>query len=303
MQRSICALLIAAIAFLGGCGSAGKPEKVLATVNGQPVTEKMVEDEAKSLPPYVRPILDTPAGRQQFLESLITRDLLVQEALRRGIDRREDVRERLGMARRSILLEALLRDVTDKAPGLSDEALRKFYDANISSFRVGERVKVSHLLFRDRAQAEEMAKKARSGVSFGELMKDASSAGGTAADLGFIEKGSFVKEFEAAAFGAAPGSIVGPVRTTYGYHVILVGEKRPAGTRPFEEVKGQIASDLREQAQREAFETLVAQAKKQAKVRLLVPMETAGPPPAAPASGGGKGAPPSAPSSPPKGGR
>jgi len=276
-------LLVLMVPILSACGGTGKgkQEKVLAMVNDQPITEAMLEEEAKSLPPYVRPILDTPSGRMQFLESLITRDLLMQEALRRGMDRREDVRERLNMARRSILLEALLRDVTEKAPGLSDESLKKFYDTNQESFQVGERVKVSHVLFKNRAKAEEMARKAKNGMPFEEIVKTVSKEGGIAADLGFIEQGKFDKVFEEAAFTAPTGKVTGPVNTAYGYHLILVREKRPAGVQPFEEVKEQIAADLREQAQREAFETLLAQMKKQAKIQLLVTPETESPSPTA----------------------
>lgn len=280
MRKLSVVLLVGTMAFLMGCSGAkeGKPEKILAMVNGQPITEAALEEEAKSLPPYVRPILETPQGRAQFLESLITRDLLMQEALRRGFDRKEEVRERLNMARRSILLEALLKDVTEKAPGLSDEALKKFYDANLESFRVGDRVRVSHVLFKDRAQAEAMAQRSKAGTPFEELMKDASKEGGVTADLGFIEKGKFDKAFEAAAFAAPTGSVAGPVRTAYGYHLIQVGEKKPAGLQSFDEVKGQIAADLREQAQRDAFETLLLQVKQKAKIQVVgLPEEGAAP--------------------------
>jgi len=283
MRKIAWMLFVLMVPFLSACGGAGKgkQEKVLAMVNGQPITEAMLDEEAKSLPPYVRPMLDTPSGRMQFLESLITRDLLMQEALRRGMDRREEVRERLNMARRSILLEALLRDVTEKASGLSDEALKKFYDANRENFQVGERVKASHVLFKDRAKVEKMAQEAKNGMPFEEIAKMASKEGGLAADLGFIERGKFDKKFEEAAFAAPTGSVTGPVKTAYGYHLIQVGEKRPAGTQPFEEVKGQIAADLREQAQREAFETLLSQMKKQARIQLLATPEAETPPPGA----------------------
>jgi peptidyl-prolyl cis-trans isomerase C len=283
MRKSAWVLLVLMVPFLPACGGAekGKPEKVLALVNGQPITEAMLREEAKSLPAYVRPILDTPKGREQFLESLITRDLLLQEALRRGMDRREDVRDRLNAARRSILLEALLRDVTEKAPGLSDEALKKFYDDNAENFKVGERVRVSHVLFKERAQAEETARKAKNGIPFKDIMKAASEEGGVTADLGFIERGKFDKEFEEAAFAAPAGKVTGPVKTAYGYHLIQAGEKRPAGLQSFDEVKEQIASDLREQAQREAFEALLAQMKKQSKIQLLASPEGETPSPAA----------------------
>jgi peptidyl-prolyl cis-trans isomerase C len=304
MRKLAWVLLVLMVPFLPACGEAGKgkQEKVLALVNGQPITEAMLGEEAKSLPAYVRPILDTPEGRMQFLESLITRDLLMQEALRRGMDRREEVRERLNMARRSILLEALLRDVTEKAPGLSDEAMKKFYDANPENFKVGERIKVSHVLFKEREQAEETARKAKNGMPFKEIMKAASEEGGVTADLGFIERGKFDKAFEEAAFAAPAGKVTGPVKSAYGYHLIQAGEKRPAGLQPFDEVKEQIAADLREQAQREAFETLLAQMKKQAKIQLLVSPGAEIPSPAAGAPRVPGGPSPQTVGSPPPGG-
>lgn len=280
MRKAAWVLLVIAAPLLSACGTGkAKQEKILAMVNGQPITETMLEEEAKSLPPYVQPMLETRAGREQFLESLITRDLLMQEAVRRGMDRREDIRERLSMARRSILLEALLRDVTENAPGLSEDALKKFYAANQESFRVSERVKVSHVLFKDRAKAEGWARKAENGMPFEEIMKEAPNDEGVAADLGFIERGKFDKAFEEAAFAAPAGKVTGPVRTVYGFHLIRTGEKRPAGMQAFDEVRGQIEAELREQAQREAFESLLAQMKKQAKIQVLAAPGGEGPPP------------------------
>ena len=265
-------LMAVIVPFLFACGGPGKKDQdaVLAMVDGDRITESMFRKEAESLPPYIRPIVDTPAGRMQFLESLISRELLLREAIRRGVDRRAEVRARLEQARRSILLEALLREVAEKAPGLSDEALRKYYEENKKSLEAGERVRVRHILFRDAGKAEEVANKARKGGPFEQLMRDAETAGGTTADLGLIERGDFDKEFENAAFGAPENSIAGPVKTVYGYHVIQVFDRRPAGVPPFEEIKGKIAADLREGAQRESFDNLVNGLKKQAKIRLSV---------------------------------
>jgi peptidyl-prolyl cis-trans isomerase C len=272
-----------------GCGTpSGKDGlgRVYAVVNGEPITEATLQKEVEGLPPYVRPILETPGGRAQFLESVITRDLLLREALRRGVDRRQEVADRVAMARKSILLEALLRDVAEKAPGLTDEALRRIYDGDSAQYQVGERAKVSHMLFRDKARAEEMYRRAQAGEPFEELMKEVGKRDGeVAADLGDIEKGNFVKEFEAASFSAAPGSVVGPVKTTYGWHVIKVYERKPAGVRPFEEVKPQLLAEQRERAQRDAFEALIADLRKSSNVRILVKLEEgAGRP--APAPGG-----------------
>ncbi len=265
----LAAVLAPALVACGGQGKGGA-NKVLAKVDGDVITAAAFEKEAEQQPPYVRPMLETPDGRKQFLERMITLDLLMREALRRGMDRREDVRDQLDQARKGIVLQALLREVAEKAPGLSDEALRKYYDANQAGFQVGDRVRVSHVLFKDRGRAEEAARRARKGEAFEEIVKDAAAEGGSGADLGFIEKGTFVKEFEAAAFSASPGSIAGPVKTIYGFHVLSVGERKAAGLQPFEEVKAKIASDLRESAQREAIEGLIADLKKRARIEMFV---------------------------------
>jgi len=268
-------LMIAAmlVPILLACGGpAGKrQETVLAEVNGETITSTEFDQEAKILPPYMRPILETPSGRRQFLESLITRDLLLQEAMRRGIDRRPEVFRRLGQARRSIVLEALLREVGEKAPGLSDEVLREHYEENAERYEAGERVRVRQVQYKDRALAEAASQKANKGEPFEQLMKEAESLGGKASDLGFIEKGETDKDFEEAAFASPPGSVIGPVRTIYGFHLIEVLEKKPAGRTPFEEVKEKIAAELRESAQREAFEQLVAGLRKSSRVTLRVP--------------------------------
>ncbi|MGZ8431321.1 MAG: foldase protein PrsA [Candidatus Deferrimicrobiaceae bacterium] len=283
------------------CGSAGKKEQdvVLAVVEGDRITESMFRKEAETLPPYIRPIVETQSGRMQFLDSLITRDLLMREALRRGIDRRVGVRGRLEQARRSILLEALLREVAENAPALSDEELRKYYEENKANLETGERVRVRHILFKEEGKAEGIAQRAKNGEPFEQLMQAAEAVGGTTADLGLIDRGSFDKDFENAAFEAPENSITGPVKTLYGYHVIQVLEKRPAGLPPFEEVKGKITAELREGAQREAFDKLVNGLKKQAKIRLAVPLPAEGPAPALPAGSDV----PSGGATPPKGGR
>lgn len=266
----IAAMLVPILVACGGPADK-RQDAVLAEVNGETITLAEFEQEAKALPPYMRPILETPNGRRQFLESLITRDLLLQEALRRGIDRKPEVHRRVGQARRSIVLEAFLREVGENAPGISDEALRKHYEENPESYEVGEQARIRQIQYKDRALAEAASKRVKKGEPFEQLMGEAESVGGKASDLGFIEKGEVDAEFEAAAFGPPPGSVVGPVRTIYGFHLIEVVDKRPAGRIPFEEAREKIASELRESAQREAFEQLVAGLRKSSRVTLREP--------------------------------
>jgi len=95
-------------------------------------------------------------------------------------------------------------------------------------------VKAQHILLRSaanddsvRAQAESIAKRARAGETFDQLAQTFSADGSASrgGDLGYFDRAAMVKPFSDAAFAAAPGTIVGPVKTEYGYHVIKVNDK------------------------------------------------------------------------------
>src|SRR3989304_6125899 len=91
-NRSMRKMLVLSVVFAlatsawGSPPGSGKQGTTLAVVNGELLTEATLMKEVENLPPYVRPILETPAGRAQFLEGVITRDLLMREALRRGME-------------------------------------------------------------------------------------------------------------------------------------------------------------------------------------------------------------------------
>src|SRR4030067_299244 len=103
------------------------------------------------------------------------------EALRRGAERRAGVRARLEQARRSILLEALFREVAENARVQSYEVLRRYYEENKANLETGERIRVRHILFKEEGKAEEAARRARKGEPFDQLMREAGVAGGSSA--------------------------------------------------------------------------------------------------------------------------
>jgi len=136
---------------------------------------------------------------------------------------------------------------------VSDEELRAYYNEHIEVYRIQNRVRVSHILFKTigktdaeveeiRKKAEEVLKKARHGAKFEDLAKQSSedTTKDKGGDLGWIVQGQTVPEFEKAAFTLPPGSISDLVRTQYGFHIIKVMEHQAARTQSFEEVRGSI---------------------------------------------------------------
>jgi len=136
---------------------------------------------------------------------------------------------------------------------VSDEELRAYYNEHIEVYRIQNRVRVNHILFKTigktdaeveeiRKKAEEVLKKARHGAKFEDLAKQYSedTTKDKGGDLGWIVQGQTVPEFEKAAFTLPPGSISDLVRTQYGFHIIKVMEHQAARTQSFEEVRGSI---------------------------------------------------------------
>ena len=105
--------------------------------------------------------------------------------------------------------------------------------------------------------AEDVAAQAKANPTrFGELAKRYSQDPGSAAqggDLGSNPRGTMVKAFDDAVFAMKSGDIVGPVQSEFGWHVIKLIDITPAKTRPFDEVKTQIETDLKRQKAGQKF--------------------------------------------------
>jgi peptidyl-prolyl cis-trans isomerase D len=153
---------------------------------------------------------------------------------------------------------------------VSDAQLHQAYAASMDNFRTPERVKVRHILFMTQgksddvkkaqlAKAQGVLKQLRTGADFADLARKNSEDPGSAAkggDLGYIVRGQTVPEFEKTAFNAKVNDISDIITTEYGYHIIQVQEKQAARVVPFEEVKNQIAEEVKKQGVGEKMQKL-----------------------------------------------
>ena len=169
---------------------------------------------------------------------------------------------------------------------ITEADAKKFYDTNTEEFKNPETVKASHILFTvNKTDSEEVVKqketaakdaaaRAKKGEDFNTLAKELSEEPGakeSGGDLGFFAKDRMVPEFANAAFSQKPGDISDPVKTQFGWHVIKVTEKKPAGTVPFEEVKDQITAYLKSAKQRDAVQAVLKKLKDSAQIESTLP--------------------------------
>lgn len=135
------------------------------------------------------------------------------------------------------------------------------YTKNASRYETPEMVKAAHILvpLAEKATAEEVKKAEESMAAIRKELADGKTfaqvadahngpnAAGPGGELGWIQRGQTVQPFEEAVFALEPGKLSETVRTPFGLHLILVSEKKAAGTRPLSEVEGEIRAELARQ--------------------------------------------------------
>jgi peptidyl-prolyl cis-trans isomerase D len=144
--------------------------------------------------------------------------------------------------------------LSNKVP-TDEKALRAYYQENQEQFTRPEQVHARHILVKTEGRTDEQARQileaARArlakGEDFAAVAREVSeepAAKTSGGDLGFFGRGQMIGPFEEAAFGAQPKTLVGPIKTDFGWHLIEVLEKRAAGTEPFEQVREMIRQRL-----------------------------------------------------------
>jgi peptidyl-prolyl cis-trans isomerase D len=154
-----------------------------------------------------------------------------------------------------------------------DAELRAVYAGSMDNFRMPERVKARHILIKTQGKsdaekkqalqkAQDLLKQLKAGGDFSQLAQknsDDTSNAPKGGDLGWFVRGQMVPEFDKAAFAMKPGELSDIVTTEFGYHIIKVDETESARVKPFEEVKGDLATELKKQRITEKMQTTADQ--------------------------------------------
>ncbi len=191
---------------------------------------------------------DSPEMRNALKEELNTRELIVREAKKKGLDKDTDVKTQMDLTAQTVLVRAYVADWV-KAHPVSDEALHKEYDA-IKAQMGDKEYKVRHILVDKEDEAKEIIAALQNGEKFEKLAERSKDPGSKAkgGDLDWNAPGNFVKPFSDAMVKLPKGKFTTqPVQTQFGWHVIEVDDIRDAKVPPFDEVKAQLTQRMQGQ--------------------------------------------------------
>ena len=232
-------------------------ETVAAVVNGREITVGHMILAASALPPQYRQL---PTDR---LYELVLEQLIQQEVLAQKHSGEVSPRGRMAMEnhKRALLAEEALAPVTQGAA--SESGIHRIYDEEFATLADTPEYNASHILVETKGEAQAMVAQLEKGADFATLARENSTgpSGPNGGSLGWFEKGMMVPEFEAAVVALEPGRISGPVKTRFGWHVILLNQTRLSEPPGLEDVRDRIVARLRREAVSDYMTELLSEAR------------------------------------------
>jgi len=281
MQRNVRNLAVALVAgtfaFAAGAQDKAAPKKSSeasapakksasssqrVTVNGVTIPQARIDAMNKELDAAGQP--SGPERQAAVREELVNREILAQAAAKRGLDKNPDVAAQMEMARQAVLIRALFEAESKKNP-ITDADLQKQYEQFKGSMGTNE-YKVRHILVDKEDDAKQVIADLGRGGDFAKLAKDKSKDPGSKENGGDLDWGPsarYVKPFADAVTTQQKGKVsAAPVKTDFGYHVIVVDDVRPLKVPEFGELKEQ----FRQRAQQQQIQKMVMELRQGAKI-------------------------------------
>jgi peptidyl-prolyl cis-trans isomerase C len=267
---ALCLILVAALI---SCTKKGVEQKgpYLAKVGNVTITQADYDREFKTLPEYAQQMFSDEQGKEKFLNEIINKEMLYQEALKKGFDKTPEFQKKLEEFKKLTLVTELFeKEVISKAK-VSDQEVKDYYEKHKEELVPTVQIKASHILVKSEDEAKKVLERLKKGEKFAEVAKAVSIDKGSAkngGDLGYFSKGQMVPEFEKAAASLKVGDVSVPVKTQFGYHIIMVTDKKKGSPVEFEKARDMISQRLSGEKQKETFEKYIAELKKSYKAEI-----------------------------------
>lgn len=218
----------------------------IATVNGKSIP-KSREDAIVALQ-VAQGRQDSEQLRNAARDELVNREILEQAARNRGFGDKREVKDMMDIARQGVLINAYMQDYVRSHP-ISEDVLKKEYEA-LKTQAGDKEYKARHILVENEDAAKDIIVRLNKGEKFDELSKLSkdSVSRDRGGDLGWAAPSKYVQPFAKALVTLEKGKYTEiPVKTNFGYHVIMLEDSRPLRVPPFDAARPQIKKRLEAQ--------------------------------------------------------
>ncbi|TKS58290.1 MAG: hypothetical protein EWM72_03090 [Nitrospira sp.] len=267
-------LLIGILAGLGiGLSSCTtqQEEPVIALVNGRAITQIEFDVRWGELSEATRSRYDKEGGKRRFLDELITRELLMQEARRQGLDQNNGIRDKAQRYKEQLILDELLKDKLQSKVELKQAELDAYYEIHERELLDPLKVQVSQMLLPNFPAAKDLETQINRGGDFAKFAQRYSIDDNTKAkggDLGPYRKGLVVPEVDAVIHTLKPGMVSAPIRTVSGYYLVMITPLDKEIIQTDLATQERLRQELLADKRRKRFEEVIADIRANATIRL-----------------------------------
>lgn len=235
---------------LYGCAKKSAPSsKVIATVNGKPITVGKFKSEMAKFPPNLRAYLQTPAGAKRFIKSLVDRQILVNEAVKEGVNKSKAYKSQVSDFRKGLLVQLLLhKEIANKVHVTTADA-RSYYKKHFLSFNLPSKVNVSYIQSNSFKHAQAAYNLLKSGRPFAAVAQQYSTAPNAKSGgiLGWIKFEETAPAFNNAAFSIPKvGEYSNIVKVGNNFDIIRLNNMIAGKPKPFSGVKNDIITIMKQ---------------------------------------------------------
>lgn len=237
-------------------------DPVVAIVNGQQIKLSELEVAQQALPPQYRnvPLQSVFAA---LLDRMIDSKLVVSDGRKNRIGDDPAFKKRMAFVEEQVTQDFWLqREIAKK---VAPDKMQQRYEERLKLMPSEEEVHARHILVSTEDEAKALIAELKKGAAFDKLAREKSTdkaSGAEGGDLGWFKKSDMVKEFAEAAFVLKKGEMTeAPVKTQFGFHIIMLDDRRKAPPPSFEEMSEQIREELAREAVNNLLDHLRAGAK------------------------------------------
>ena len=264
-------LIGGALLLLSGCTPPQSEERVVAFVNGKPITQTEFDNEWGDLPEATRARYEKEGGRQVFLKELVDHELLLQEARKQGLDQSDAIRDRVRRYKEKLLKDELLKDRMKATVELTKDELDRYYEQHAAELLTPLKVRVAQMLLPNFSAAKDLETQVNRGGDFGKFAQRYSIDYKTKAkggDLGPYRKGLVIPEVDEVLRTLKPGMVSAPIKTEAGYYLVMITALEPEIIQADLAKRERLRQELLYLKRKQYFDSVIAEIKAKAVVRI-----------------------------------
>lgn len=273
VRRVLLTLLaVGVLAPVTGCTPPQQEERVVAFVNGKPITKTEFDHEWAALPDATKARYEKEGGQQAYLKELVDDEILLQEARKLGLDQSDAIRDRVRRFKEKLLKDELLKDRMKTTVDLTKEELDRYYEEHASELLTPLKVRVSQMLLPNYPAAKDLETQVNRGGDFGKFAQRYSIDYKTKAkggDLGPYRKGLVIPEVDEVIKTLKPGMISAPIKTDAGYYLVRIDALDPEIIQADQAKRERLRQELLYRKRKQYYDSVIAEIKAKAVVRVF----------------------------------